>query len=90
MADLHLNVNGEYFHEIKAGIKPFEFRLEEKWLKRLEGKTFDRILIKWGYPKRDDKDRILERPWRGFERHVITHKHFGVEPKRVCAIRVND
>lgn len=89
MADLHLNVTGEYFHQIKAGTKPLEFRLVEKWRKKLEGKTFDRIFIKWGYPKRDNISRIIERPWRGFELQTITHPHFGVDPVDVFAIHVN-
>ena len=89
MADLHLNLNGEYFDQIKAGTKPWEYRLASKWLKRLEGKSFDRVFIKRGYPKENDFDRIVERPWRGFELHVITHPHFGSDPVQVCAIRVN-
>lgn len=89
VVNLHLNVKGEYFHQIKDGTKPFEFRLSEKWLKRLKGKTFGRIFIKWGYPKRDDVSRIIERPWRGYELQTITHPHFGAEPVDVLAIRVN-
>lgn len=89
MADLHLNLKGEYFDQIKAGVKPFEYRLAAKWLKRLEGKTFDRIQIKRGYPKTGDQARIIERPWLGYERQTITHPHFGAEPVDVLAIRVN-
>jgi hypothetical protein len=89
MPDLHLNLKGEYFDQIKAGVKPFEYRLYSKWYKRLAGKTFDRIWIKRGYPKAGDRDRILERPWRGFEVHTVTHPHFGSAPELVCAIRVN-
>lgn len=36
MADLHLNLKGEYFDQIKAGVKTFEFRLYPKCTKRLE------------------------------------------------------
>lgn len=89
MADLHLNLKGEYFHQIRSGVKLFEYRLAEKWLKRLEGKTFDRIFIKWGYPKVGDQERIVVRPWRGFVREIITHPHFGNLPVDVLAIRVN-
>lgn len=89
MTDLHLNLKGEYFDQIKAGTKPWEYRLASKWLKRLAGKSFDRIFVKRGYPKTCDMDRIVERPWRGFELHTITHPHFGNEPVLVCAIRVN-
>lgn len=89
VADLHLNLNGEYFEQIKAGVKPFEYRLAEKWLKRLSGKTFDRIFVKHAYPKNGDMEKIVERPWRGFELQTITHPHFGPDPVLVCAIRVN-
>lgn len=86
---LHLNVKGEYFDQIKSGEKVHEFRLVDVWKKRLEGKNFDRILIKRGYPKRDDMDRIIERPWRGYDIVMITHEHFGKYPVLVFAIPVN-
>lgn len=89
MPDLHLNLKGIYFNEIKAGTKLFEYRLRSKWEKRLAGKSFDRVLIKLGYPAKGDSTRILERPWRGYEIQTITHPHFGSEPVEVIAIRVN-
>ncbi len=89
MADLHLNLKGEYFDQIKAGTKLFEFRLVSKWAKRLEGRAFDRIFIKRGYPKTGDMDRIIERPWQGYELQTIAHPHFGDSPVEVFAIRVN-
>lgn len=89
MADLHLNVKGKNFDEIKAGIKYFEYRLASKWLKRLEGKTFDRVIVKRVYPKKGDTNRIIVRQWEGFELITITHPHFGPDPVRVCAIYVN-
>lgn len=89
MADLHLNLKGEYFDAINAGQKSFEYRLAAKWLHRLSGKSFDRIFIKRGYPKTGDSERIIERPWRGYELQTITHPHFGAAPVEVLAIRVN-
>ena len=89
MTALHLNLKGEYFDAIKAGTKTHEYRLAAKWLRRLEGKSFDRIFIKRGYPKTGDQERIIERPWRGFEKMTITHPHFGPEPVEVLAIQVN-
>lgn len=89
MADLHLNLKSEYFNQIKAGTKLFEFRLASKWMKRLDGKNFDRILFKLGYPKAGDQNKIVERPWRGYELQIITHPHFGAEPVQVCAILAN-
>lgn len=89
MADLHLNLKGEYFDQIKAGTKLFEFREKSTWANRLEGKQFDSILIKRGYPRTGDVERNIRRPWRGFEVQTITHPHFGVDPVEVYAIRVN-
>lgn len=88
MADLHLNLKGEYFDQIRAGTKHFEYRLASKWLKRLEGKPFERLFIKRGYPKSGDQERILELPWQGYEIQNITHPHFGQDPVEVCAIHV--
>ena len=89
MADLHLNLKREYFEAIKAGTKTFEYRLASKWFRRLQGKSFDRIFIKLGYPKAGDPERIIERPWQGYELQTITHPHFGANPVEVLAIRVN-
>ena len=89
MAHLHLNLKGEYFDQIKAGTKAKEYRLAAKWLPRLEGKTFEGIVLKRGYPKRGDVDRVVVRQWRGFQVETITHPHFGAEPVEVCAILVN-
>lgn len=89
MADLHLNLKGEYFHAIKRGEKTHEYRLFEKWRKRLEGKSFDQIFIKWGYPKSGDKERIITRPWLGYEVITLCHPHFGDHPVKVYAIYVN-
>lgn len=92
MADdtLHLNLKGEYFDHIAAGEKLFEYRLRsEYWRKRLEGRSYQRVLAKKGYPRAGDGKRIIERPWRGYEEQVITHPHFGSKPIEVFAIRVN-
>lgn len=89
MADLHLNLKGVYFDQIRAGTKLFEYRAKSTWWKRLEGRQFERVFIKRGYPRAGDADKIIERPWRGFEVQTITHPHFGPDPIDVCAIRVN-
>ncbi|MND22402.1 hypothetical protein D3C80_127810 [compost metagenome] len=87
---LHLPVKTQYFHEIKAGTKTFEFRLTtDHWRKRIEGREFDEVHIKLGYPKAGDHSRTLVRPWRGFELQIIIHPHFGAGPVEVFAIRVN-
>lgn len=90
-AILHLNLKGVYWDEIKEKTKKHEFRqVTPFWRKRLEGKHYTKILIKKGYPKKDDTSRILERPWRGYEIQTRTHPIFGADPVEVFAIRVND
>lgn len=86
---LHLPVKAEY-DQMKDGAKLFEYRLQtDYWRKRLEGRVYDEVHIKLGYPSANDRGRILVRPWRGFESQNIEHKHFGPGEKSVYAIRVN-
>lgn len=78
MKDLHLNLKKEYFEEIKSGVKKFEYRLyNDYWIKRLVGKRYNKLFIKCGYPKKNDKDKILEFPYIGYELRDIRHEHFG-------------
>ena len=85
---LRLNLKGCYFDAIKAGTKTHEYRLAEKWEKRLAGKSYDEIHLLRGYPKRGDESRILRRAWNGYTIEMITHPHFGDKPVRVLAIDV--
>lgn len=85
---LRLNLKGCYFDEIKAGTKPKEYRLADKWEKRLAGKTFDQVHLFRGYPKRGDETRIIRRKWNGYVIETRSHPHFGPNPVRVCAIDV--
>jgi hypothetical protein len=87
--DLHLNLKGCYFDDIAAKKKPFEYRLKnEYWRRRLEGRHYDNIHIKKGYPKATDTSRIITKPYRGYEEQTITHPHFGPLPVEVYAIHV--
>jgi len=87
---LHLPIKAEYFYGIKAGTKHWEYRLQtDYWKKRLVGRVYDEIHFKLGYPPANDHDRILVRPWRGFETKLIEHKHFGAGERHVFAIRAN-
>lgn len=89
MADLIIPIKGIYFDQIKEGTKPEEFRLVTPyWMRRLEGKTYERIVLTKGYPKREDAERRLVRTWRGFRMTTITHSHFGPDPVLVYAINV--
>jgi hypothetical protein len=86
---LHLPLKGEYFDQIKAGTKAEEYRLCTLfWNKRLMGRSYDTITLTKGYPSRDDLERRLVLPWRGFAIKLITHPHFGPAPVSVFAIRV--
>lgn len=90
MAVLHLNLKAEYFDAIKAGDKAEEYRLATPyWRRRLDGRTFSGVMLKKGYPPRDDTARTILRPWRGAQLKTITHPHFGPAPVQVYAITVN-
>ncbi|AVS68163.1 RNA-binding protein [Paracidovorax avenae] len=90
MTTLILPVKDEFFWAIKNGTKQEEFRLRKPfWRRRLEGKTFDRIVLTLGYPAANDHERRIERAWRGMRETTITHRHFGPEPVEVYAIDVS-
>jgi hypothetical protein len=85
---LRLHLKGCYFEAIRDGLKTEEFRLSEKWERRLSGKTFDEVHLFLGYPKRGDESRVLRRVWLGYRKIEILHPHFGSKPVIVCAINV--
>ncbi|ELC7036254.1 ASCH domain-containing protein [Enterobacter hormaechei] len=90
MADLQLAVNGEYFDAMKRGEKTEEYRLVNPyWGRRLFGRDYDRLIITRGYPRKDDDSRRLVMPYDGYEIKTITHKHFGPDPVKVYAIKIN-
>ncbi len=90
---LHLALKRKYFDAIKARTKVFEYRAcNNYWKKRLfkmEYFTVGKIVLTLGYPKRDDTNRRIERPWKGYKVMTITHPEFGDKPVKVFAIRVN-
>lgn len=84
---LTLAVKKEFFDQISAGTKRDEFRLANAfWAKRLEGKTFKKLVITLGYPSADDASRRLEFDWNGYERRMHQHPLFGPAPVEVFAI----
>lgn len=90
MADLTLNLIGQYFRDIENGSKPFEFReVNAYWTKRLVNRQYDRLVICLGYPKKDDTERRIVLPYDGYELQNITHPHFGNVPTPVFAIRTD-
>ncbi len=90
MADLQLAVNGEYFDAMKRGEKTEEYRLVNPyWGRRLFGRDYDRLIITRGYPRKDAESRRVVMPYDGYEIKTITHKHFGPDPVKVYAIKIN-
>jgi hypothetical protein len=86
---LVLPLKSEYFDAIRSGEKVEEYRLvNEYWTKRLVGRHYGRIVLTKGYPKADDWERRILKPWRGYIERTILHPHFGPEPVRVFAINV--
>lgn len=87
---LHLPLKKIYFDQIKSGEKLFEYReTTDYWKKRLLNRTYDEVHIKSGYPKANDSDRIIIRPWKGYEVKKIVHPHFDNNQVEVFAIIVN-
>ena len=89
--DLVLNLKREYFQEIKIGTKKEEYRLcTPYWKKRIEGKSFDKVIIKLGYPKNSEMDKILKFKWNGYQIKEITHREFSNKPIKVYAIQLKE
>ena len=89
MAILYLSLKRQYFEQIKAGVKPLEFRLRNAhWIKRLEGRAYSGIVLTLGYPSVNDDSKRLYRQWQGYGIQTIQHPHFGKDPVEVFAIDV--
>lgn len=89
MSTLYLSLKSEYFDAIVAGTKHHEFRVyNDYWKKRLEGRSYDKIVFTKGYPRRDDMSRRIEFPYHGYQIVPITHEHFGNNPVVVFAIHI--
>ena len=88
---LVLNVKNKYFYEILNGRKVKEYRKRTPyWMKRIEGKTFDIVEVRNGYPPRYSNGvTALVFPWEGLTVETVTHKEFGKEPVDVYAINLN-
>ena len=90
MRTLTLPLKGIYFDQIKRGEKLREFRLATPfWQRRLRGRKYDQLILTRGYPARDDAERHLVLPWRGYRMETLQHEHFGPEPVEVFAIDVS-
>jgi hypothetical protein len=74
MSDLVLHLKYKFFDQIKRGEKTEEYReTKDYWRRRLEGRTFDRIVIVRGnYGNEKRPENVLVFPWNGY-----TVKKFG-------------
>ena len=87
---LQLAVKTEYFDAMKRGEKTEEYRLVNAyWGNRIFGRNYDTLIITKGYPRKDDEERRIVIPYDGYEIKMITHPHFGDDPVKVFAIKVN-
>ena len=85
---LRLPMIGEYFHAIKDGTKPWEWRkMTDHWARRLVNREYKWVEFIHGYPPKEDASKRIKMPYRGYEIQTITHPHFGPEPVTVYAIR---
>ena len=86
---LHLNLKSEYFYDIKNGTKPFEYRKNnEYWRKRLDGRYYDEVHFKCGYPKKEDESKIIKKKYIGYKTEKLKHKHFENDRNEDVAISV--
>jgi hypothetical protein len=89
MGNLVLHLKKKYFDQIKAGDKTEEYReVKPYWVERLEGREYENIVLFMGYPKAEETDKCIVRPWTGYTRKTITHENFGTSPVEVFAIRL--
>jgi hypothetical protein len=89
MKTLTLPLKREYFEAIRDGRKKEEYRkLTPYWTRRLKGKSFGRVVLTLGYPKKDDESRRLVRPWRGYDVRKIKHDLFGDDAVWCYVIKV--
>ncbi|WP_176060304.1 ASCH domain-containing protein [Paraburkholderia sp. BCC1876] len=86
---LTLRLKAIYFHDIKSGAKPWEYRLATPyWRRRIENRRYDFVLLTLGYPARSNVDLQMLKPWRGYIEQPLLHPHFGPFQVDVFAIDV--
>ncbi|WP_239056031.1 hypothetical protein [Fusobacterium sp. IOR10] len=88
--NLILNVRKEYFDEVKSGKKKYEYRLfNDYWKKKIWFVDWiDNVIIKLGYPKNIETEKIIKFKYQGYEIETIKHKEFGDKPVKVFAIKL--
>lgn len=90
MTTLFLSLKSEYFDAIRDGSKTEEYReITPYWSKRIVGREYTDIVLTKGYPRADDMDRRIRKPWRGYRTGTIKHPHFGNQEIKVFIIDVS-
>jgi hypothetical protein len=87
---LRLHMKAKYWHEIKAGRKPFEYRLaNDYWESRLRGAPYDEVHVLLGYPKNGDESKLIRCKWIDYPRQErLVHPEWENKPVMVYAIDV--
>lgn len=87
--DLVLSLKRKWFEQIRDGVKPFEYRLNnEFWQKRLIGKKYRNVIFTLGYPPKHDKSRRIIKPWLGYQIKTIVSEEWYNVPQNCFAIKV--
>jgi len=78
----------KWFEEIKAGTKTEEYREKTQRRAAQLAKLVpgDVIEFSLGYPKKDDKERRIQKRFLSVESRTIEHEEFGGESLEVFAI----
>lgn len=84
---LILAVQKVWFDQMQAGEKLEEYRERTNyWRRRIEGRSYDMVVVTWGYPKWSDVGRHLVYAWKGYQEKKIFHPHFENREVEVFAI----
>ena len=86
MSILYLTLEKQFFDQIAAGEKPYEYRLVKPyWTKRLEGKSFDEVHFKNGYAKDAPFMRVEV---KGISQTVFKGQpHYRIQLGRILEVR---
>ena len=93
---LTIHLKREYWERIHDGRKKYEYRLATRYWRnrilRLDGSIlkYDLVHLLLGYPKSDDRSKLLVRKCGEITRRTITHKEFGPDPVEVFKIDVSE
>ena len=88
--DITLPLKRRWFEDIKAGKKPFEYRLNKPyWQTRIVGRHYDHAIFTDGYPPKGDTKKRIILPWAGYEMQIVVSDEWHNQPQEVFAIRVS-